>query len=162
MHPYVWQSGRKIASSRVAPQDEFISLSQQQMYKAAGTGCFARSNEPCTYKSKDGRVELARKRKDFDLDVYGERRDNNISFGDVAAEGCEPVGMANCDRKEERTYKSKTGASSSLENERYQEIPVPENTSLSAYALHRKEKGNRKHADALFSVAGRRHESRLP
>jgi hypothetical protein len=38
MHPYVWQSGRKIASSRVAPQDEFISLSQQQMYKAAGTG----------------------------------------------------------------------------------------------------------------------------
>ena len=91
MHPYVWQSGRKIASSRVAPQDEFISLSQQQMYKAAGTGCFARSNEPCTYKSKDGRVELARKRKDFDLDVYGERRDSeqpkaaNLSAWRIAA-----------------------------------------------------------------------------
>jgi len=42
MHPYVWQSGRNTASSRVAPQDEFISLSQQQMYKAAGTGCFLR------------------------------------------------------------------------------------------------------------------------
>ena len=42
VHTYVWQSGRKVASSRVAPQDELISLSQQQMYQAAGTGCFLR------------------------------------------------------------------------------------------------------------------------
>ena len=42
VHTYVWQSGRKVASSRVAPQDELISLSQQQMNQAAGTGCFLR------------------------------------------------------------------------------------------------------------------------
>ena len=34
------------------------------------------SNEPCTSKSKHGRVELARKRQGFDLDVYGECRDS--------------------------------------------------------------------------------------
>ena len=42
VHTYVWQSGRKVASSRVAPQDELISLSQQQMNQAAGAGCFLR------------------------------------------------------------------------------------------------------------------------
>ena len=111
MHPYVWQSGRKIASSRVAPQDEFISLSQQQMYKAAGTGCFAHSNEPCTYKSKDSRVELARKRKDFDLYVYGERRDSeqpkaaNLSAWRIATV-----------KKSARTNQ-KTGAPSLLESD---------------------------------------------
>ena len=159
MHPYVWQSGRKIASSRVAPQDEFISLSQQQMYKAAGAGCFARSNEPCTYKSKDGRVELARKRKDFDLDVYGERRDNNISFGDVAAEGCEPVGMANCDRKEACTYKSKDSRVELACKQRYQQVPVPENTSLSAYALQRKEKNYGRQKDSLQDLSQRRRDA---
>ena len=34
------------------------------------------SNEPCTSKSKHGRVELARKRQGFDWDVYGECRDS--------------------------------------------------------------------------------------
>ena len=39
------------------------------------------SNEPCTDKATVRRVELARKRRSVDLDVYGECRDNIISFG---------------------------------------------------------------------------------
>ena len=43
------------------------------------------------------RVELARKRQSVDLAVYGERRDNNISFGAVQTPCvCEPVGMEHC------------------------------------------------------------------
>ena len=103
------------------------------MYKAAGTGCFARSNEPCTYKSKDGRVELARKRKDFDLDVYGERRDSeqpkaaNLSAWRIATV-----------KKHARTNQKQ--ALELARKRQYQQIPVPEKTSLSAYALQRKEK----------------------
>jgi hypothetical protein len=37
---------------------------------------FACSNEPCTDKSTSRHVELARKRQDVDLDVYGECRDS--------------------------------------------------------------------------------------
>jgi hypothetical protein len=40
---------------------------------------------------KTGRVELARKRPGFDLDVYGECRDSEQMLCI-----CEPVGMANC------------------------------------------------------------------
>jgi hypothetical protein len=39
------------------------------------------SNEPCTDKATVRRVELARKRRSVDLDVYGECRGNIISFG---------------------------------------------------------------------------------
>ena len=52
------------------------------------------SNEPYTDKETVRRVELARKRPSFDLDVYGECHDSNISFGAVQTPCvCEPVGM---------------------------------------------------------------------
>ena len=55
------------------------------------------SNEPCTDKATERRVELARKRRSVDLDVYGECRDSNISFGAVQKLCvCEPVGMDHC------------------------------------------------------------------
>ena len=40
VHPYVWQSGRKLRQAGWHRRMIFISLSQQQMYKAAGTGFF--------------------------------------------------------------------------------------------------------------------------
>ena len=83
---------------------------------------------------KDGRVELARKRQEFDLYVYGERRDSeqpeaaNLSAWRIAIV------------KEECTYKSKDGRVGYARKQSYKLVPVPEETSLSAYALQRKEK----------------------
>ncbi len=71
------------------------------------------SNEPCTDKSKHGRVELARKRQGFDLDVYGTNRspvrqcrDSNISCGaEQTLCVCEPVGMVHCAPPEATTVR---------------------------------------------------------
>jgi hypothetical protein len=133
MHSFVWQSGRKTASSRVAPQDEFISLSQQQVYKAAGTGCFLREAMSHARTNQKQALELARKRQFLDLDVYGERRDSeqpkaaNLSAWRIATV-----------KKHARTNQKQ--ALELARKRQYQQIPVPEKTSLSAYALQRKEK----------------------
>ena len=84
------------------------------------------SNEPCTDKATERRVELARKRRSVDLDVYGECRDS-----EQTPCVCEPVGKANCVPTESTAVrktvicalamshaqtKQQRGASSSLES----------------------------------------------
>ena len=78
-------------------------------------------------------LELARKRQFLDLDVYGERRDSeqpkaaNLSAWRIATV-----------KKHARTNQKQ--ALELARKRQYQQIPVPENTSFSAYALQRKEK----------------------
>ena len=102
---------------------------------------------------KDGRVELARKRQEFDLYVYGERRDSeqpeaaNLSAWRIAIV------------KEECTYKSKDGRVGYARKQSYKLVPVPEETSLSAYALQRKEKNYGRQEDSLQDLSQRRRDA---
>ena len=124
--------GRVGAELRQAGWHRRMNLSacpSSKCIKLQGQAFFARSNEPCTYKSNERRFELARKRQKFDLDAYGERRDSeqpkaaNLSAWRIA------------DRKETCTYKSKNGRVGYARKQSYKLVPVPEETSLSANAL---------------------------
>ena len=139
VHPYVWQSGRKVASSRVAPQDELISLSQQQMYQAAGTGCFLRvAMSHARTNQKTGASSLL----ESDRILICTYTANAVTAWRPLAAKLSAWRIAIV--KEECTYKSKNGRVGLARKQSYRQIPVPEEPA-SVSTLQRKDNERRKH-----------------